>query len=122
MTTIGGPELDADVPAWVRIAGSVVEHVAECLGQANRIAFNPCRLLRHADLELVPARLDAGPRGLLRLTNDFVQIDASTGEFECSARDPADVDQIINQTVELRTLPVDYCVDHGIAGIADFAH
>ena len=86
-------ERDRDPAAGLGVLGGVVEQVRHDLLQPGRVAFDPERLGREIDRELVPERLDQGQRRLDGMVDDRAEIDRLLAELDLSPRDPRDVEE-----------------------------
>ncbi len=98
---------DRDTPAPLRVLGCIAQHVAQSLRQARRIAEYLQRLSGHIDGQIVRAlgehrmsRLDR-PRDEIR---DFVRL---FREVDLAARDARDIQQVIDESRQVRNLPLD---------------
>ncbi len=97
---------DLDAPLPFGVLGRVEDEVLEDLLQAHAVGDDPERLLRKLHDHLVPADLDLALAGLDRVANLVVDVERLAAQLDGPARDPRDIQQVLDQARHLRHLAV----------------
>src|SRR5258706_13388771 len=95
---------DLDAPLPFGVLGRVEDEVLEDLLQAHAVGDDPERLLRKLHDHLVPADLDLALAGLDRVANLVVDVERLAAQLDGPARDPRDIQQVLDQARHLRHL------------------
>ena len=85
-----------DVAAGVGVLRGVGQQIREHLRE-SRVAVDDQRLVRDPDLEVVLLAVEQRARDLDRLRDRVAQIDGRPLELDLAARDPRDVEQVVDQ-------------------------
>ncbi len=85
----------------------VMQQVLQHLHEPRHVAAHDQRIGRHMRHDALLVRVGERPRGFDRARHHFGQIDARKAQFDLVRHDPADIEQIVDQTREVRDLPVD---------------
>ncbi len=95
---------ELDRAARPRVLAAVVQQVAEHLRQARRIGFDIDRFVGQRHAQGVLSGLGQRPRCFQRLLQHRGQLDRLRAQFEPVVRDAVQVEQVVDQSHQLRQL------------------
>ncbi len=119
---VGARHVDSNAAARVRVACRVVENVGERLGQAQFVAVHLHRDGRLNHFQRVLAGLDIRTRGFDAAVHDGRDVRGLFIHRQVAARDPADVEQIVDDARQLAALSFDDLAHLVVAGLRRVGH
>ena len=93
-----GVGLERDVPACRRVLCRIGQQIDDDLFHARRVDMQGHLSRRHLDVETMLMLVDDRPRGARRSIDQGRGIDVLFLQLDFVARDPRDVEQIVDQT------------------------
>src|SRR6185437_12577888 len=97
---------DSDVASRVRVLRAVGEQVAEDLCQPDPVGVDVERLGGHLHVEPVSAGVESRAAGFYRALDGFPDSRDLLAQLQAVAGDPADIQQVVDETDHLARLPL----------------
>src|SRR5512132_3988154 len=96
----------ADFSTPRRVLECVVQKIVDDLCQANRIGQDVQRFGLQIHFELVSSAFGERPRGVYGLTDQRRDLDLALAKLDAVMRDPAQIEQVVDEPYELLQLPL----------------
>ena len=101
-------DAETDAPSPLGVFGRVAQDVAQGLREPQRVGVDPERRIGNLGRELVPALLYQGLHDLDGARDQRRKLDRLARQVDLAARDARHIEQVVDQSREVRELPLDH--------------